>query len=238
LSHTKSVTYRVTFSYNRCCISRSRAGTMRNCLFIGNGGNGHNLLLQGSQISLAHCSSYNGLHNFAFKTQNLHFYDGYSYNARISGIIIKGSASVGAVRDIHLTEIRIEGPSETNTAHGLVVESTDAGGPVQDTFIDRLTTKHVGTAVYIWPHDGGAVTDVTVTDADARYSWSPYGDYIVQPNGGDIRFTDCCSADCGGTAFINVGTGNVSLVRCKSITPETADSHGPFLIHDINNVMD
>jgi len=208
---------------------------MYGCVFAGTGSNAHNVAIVGSNVVLHSCSSFNGGHNFAFKTCRLTLHKIYSYNGIHSGIILKGSSAVGDVFHAELSDIVIEGPVDAATAKGLHIETYDSGARVGHVRVNRLRSRHVNMAVYIWPRAGSEVEDIIVSDAESYDSWQSHGDYVVQGGATRVTFIDCRSHRPAGTSFVNYGSHHVRLLHCMSSLESGSRTWGAFTIGHVNN---
>lgn len=211
---------------------------MYNCSFAGTLTNAHNIEVIGRDVRLDSCKSYNGGHNFAFKTYDLKLNNIYSYNGAYNGIILKGSSTVGDLDGADLNNITIEGPVDKNTARGLHIEGYSAGSSAKNVRINGLKTRNVNMAVYIWPHTGSIVRDITISDAESFNSYQVHGDYFLQPGVTNVVFIGCRSYDSTGPSFVlGSNSENIRLVDCFSSRPVGSQYVGPFDLKHINGLF-
>jgi hypothetical protein len=207
---------------------------MSGCVFAGTHTNAHNVEIIGRNVELNNCSSFNGGHNFAFKTYNLNLNNIYSYNGSYNGIILKGSERIGDFLYANLSNIVIDGPSNTNTAMGLHINGYSPESKTQHIKINNLKTHNVNMAIYINPYVDSIVRDIIVCKVVSYDSYQVHGDFLMQANATNITFLNCRSYNSAGKSFVNYGSKKVKLLQCYSTKDDGNRTSGAFDVKQIN----
>jgi hypothetical protein len=204
------------------------------CVFAGSGTNAHNLEVRGRYVRIERCRSYYGQHNAALKCQDFTVSGLFSYQPSINGLIVKASAAWGDVARGAVDDVTIEGAPGGIGTIGVHVEAYDPGSSASALRFSRLHIRNAGLSVYLWPHAGAAIRDVTIDDAEARGAQSGFGDYLVNAGASAVKLIDCRSYGATGVSFVNFGNPDVSLLGCTSDRAAGDRSFGAFRVRYLN----